>query len=711
MARSRIRNQQSGGLRRRVAHLIDTVTFDPPGMPPSSILLVRRLTDPLPRGLLSHTEAMRPTPEWERAVQNRLREYHRKAAHPAQGPVSANADAILFADHAEMLACLACDLWNGNAASLWWWRAILRTLPPGALETLVAAWHRDVRYVPAAISLLSARRQAVGILSALSPTQAWSIFEAITREFEVHLPIAGGAASFGSALRSQEFAGDRIDSARPGAASTAAPEAIGVFLAACVPHISPELVPGSLGRERAALLGVSLLLHRAPEVVRTARFAQAFARWYESAPLAAQGSRAVLEPETPRPRMPDKAVSMSGTADAVEHKEHEAGAALTSPHTAHGDIPAAELTVPATLERRATPTRGRHELLSEDVPLTASPAARPSSDRAQPPSAETKEEPAVRIVIELPQAESFPMQQEVRPGLPASAEVVHEQAGEADLPSVKPLAAFSPEESYQTELGGVLFLINLLRALKLPASLETEFGIERIDGWEMVELFARVLLGRRHQSLLHDAIWSVLASLAARASEVPPADGFRGQNRYRIPASWLASAGCEKSSQIGLRVRGGQLQFWHAEGFVLADYIYDVSPSRRLIEAEAQQFFRTGEQTIWSSWRNLNRHIDTGCHPLGTPLRGELHRFLAFLLPFLRWRLAVALRVQRIQHLPEALLLRRGRLYVTSTHVDLVMNLNQATVPVRMAGLDADPGWVPDLRRVVKFSFVQEAFL
>ena len=33
-------------LRLRVAHLMDTVTFDPPGMPPSAILVVRHVSDP-----------------------------------------------------------------------------------------------------------------------------------------------------------------------------------------------------------------------------------------------------------------------------------------------------------------------------------------------------------------------------------------------------------------------------------------------------------------------------------------------------------------------------------------------------------------------------------------------------------------------------------------------------------------------------------------
>ena len=51
------------------------------------------------------------------------------------------------------------------------------------------------------------------------------------------------------------------------------------------------------------------------------------------------------------------------------------------------------------------------------------------------------------------------------------------------------------------------------------------------------------------------------------------------------------------------------------------------------------------------------------------------------------------------------LLLRRGQLYVTSSHVDLVMPLGSVSMPVRIAGLDFDPGWLPAFGRVVQFHY------
>jgi len=48
---------------------------------------------------------------------------------------------------------------------------------------------------------------------------------------------------------------------------------------------------------------------------------------------------------------------------------------------------------------------------------------------------------------------------------------------------------------------------------------------------------------------------------------------------------------------------------------------------------------------------------------------------------------------------------RIGTVEATRTHVDVRMALDQATLPVRLAGLDATPGWVPELARVVTFTF------
>ncbi|HLV35657.1 MAG TPA: hypothetical protein VKY59_11110 [Spirillospora sp.] len=44
-------------------------------------------------------------------------------------------------------------------------------------------------------------------------------------------------------------------------------------------------------------------------------------------------------------------------------------------------------------------------------------------------------------------------------------------------------------------------------------------------------------------------------------------------------------------------------------------------------------------------------------------------------------------------------------LYVTRTHIDVVFSLDQIRLALRMAGLDRDPGWVPQLARVISLHY------
>lgn len=79
---------------------------------------------------------------------------------------------------------------------------------------------------------------------------------------------------------------------------------------------------------------------------------------------------------------------------------------------------------------------------------------------------------------------------------------------------------------------------------------------------------------------------------------------------------------------------------------------------------------------------------------------------LAEALPPLRRRLRVALRTRAGRGgLGRALLQREGVVVAGRTHVDVWMDLDQVTLSVRLAGLDTDPGWVPELGRVLAFHF------
>ncbi|HSJ08982.1 MAG TPA: hypothetical protein VK928_03690, partial [Longimicrobiales bacterium] len=91
-------------------------------------------------------------------------------------------------------------------------------------------------------------------------------------------------------------------------------------------------------------------------------------------------------------------------------------------------------------------------------------------------------------------------------------------------------------------------------------------------------------------------------------------------------------------------------------------------------------------------------------HALDAPSH-DVVTFMNEALPPLRARLAATLRPADDDGLACALLLRSGRIQPTTTHVDVHLHLDEARLDVRLAGLDANPGWVPELGRVVGFHY------
>lgn len=56
-----------------------------------------------------------------------------------------------------------------------------------------------------------------------------------------------------------------------------------------------------------------------------------------------------------------------------------------------------------------------------------------------------------------------------------------------------------------------------------------------------------------------------------------------------------------------------------------------------------------------------------------------------------------------------AFLLRRtARVYISRTHLDLDLPMEQADVRLRRAGLDFNPGWVPTLGYILHFHYLDE---
>src|SRR5262245_29641802 len=106
-------------------------------VPPSSVLCVRKLYDPLHGRLQLGAYQGGCSSSWNQAFNAKLRRALERAKRPAREPVGSNAEAVFFADPAELMACLAKDWCDGSVLSRWWWKSVFRE--SGVARAVVSA--------------------------------------------------------------------------------------------------------------------------------------------------------------------------------------------------------------------------------------------------------------------------------------------------------------------------------------------------------------------------------------------------------------------------------------------------------------------------------------------------------------------------------------------------------------------------------------------
>jgi len=610
------RSPAGAGTRLRVERLLGAAALEPAGLPPAAVLVVRSLADPLPGRLAPRPGDVRAPPEWERAVRAALEARWRGAARPARGPVPTGAEAVWFADPAEMIAAFARDAVAGEAAR-WWWRALLKGLPGGPVAALTALWAREARHVPAALEHLAAAGDAARVVAALPAPQATRILAAVAAAFEapalLAAPRTGASPSTGRTASTEAAspAGEAGRSAeRPASAAAEVARRTPSPAPPWTGFLPPDAVPRGLAPEHAALLGLALMLHRAPLVARGSAFAARFVRWRAEAsappaPPTARGAEIVRRPPS--------------SGDPVDGGRRAAAAPdrPPAPSTASGDDPARR---PASDRQPEKTGWGNDEAPRADA--GTSPGLHPPNAVAAPRPGDGAEDAPGRT------------------GDGAGGAEAAEEARALPRPVDEARAA--------SAACGVFFLVNVLRSLGFYRALDEHFALEPVvGGWGWLELTARALLGPEAGGVADDPLWRLLAELDGRAPTEPPGGGFVPPATEALPAAWI-------------------------------DLFRGAPPP------------------------------PAPHPPLGMRAEPGLQRFLDLVIPVVRARTGAALRAAGAdpeERLESALLRRTGTVEATRSHVDVWMELDQATLPVRMAGLDANPGWVPELARVVTFHF------
>lgn len=256
-------------------------------------------------------------------------------------------------------------------------------------------------------------------------------------------------------------------------------------------------------------------------------------------------------------------------------------------------------------------------------------------------------------------------------------------------PAPRIVPAYWPD-GIDSRLGAVFYLINLMEHLGLPACFEPDWPL---TPWATLELLARGLLASTGETYLYDSLWLVLGALDGRVKEVPPGADLPALAPYRLPPAWLSALKAEEA-KAGLTMTENHLTCTHEAGFTLLDLPGGGEPDSELLLYPGL----TTELTAPTPQ-------DQEPSPLLDQLTNPARRWLRLTLPYIRLRLLRALGWPPATDLATDLLAVPARIYVTRSHVDVVMRMNAVSLPVRLAGLDQNPGWARRFARVITFHF------
>jgi hypothetical protein len=648
--------------RSRLGSLLTGANLRPPGLPPAAVLCVRRMTDPLPGALTLAAADARPPPHWERAFVESLERTLRSAARPAREAVPAGAEAVLFADRAELLACLARDASDGTMWLRWWWRD-MHVSPAAGSDPVVAAWLETPEHVPAALELLAARREAVPFVAALPVRAATALVLRVT-----------AAHGLPELRRVAAVPGPPAPVEPPPAGDERAPPPEAPWR-----RLVPESTERQLAPHEELLLGVSLVLRREPQRARSSAFAAATRVWLIAAHIRAQPEHSPVA--VARWTAPDESMPIAEWTPPEPAPDRAPAVSdnVLAPRPVFVAPPIEAKTTQPPRQEPATP------VVAAPAPVTPS-AANPAT--AAPHVAETPAPaPLLRAPASVPH-ERTQSPRAVTPEAPPTHTRTRPHAVTTPAPPLVPEPAIEPADLVvETQLGGIFYLLNLALYLDLYVDFTRprERGLA-LDPWDLLALLGPRLLDEPSRD---DPLWPLLARLAGRDPPERPGRGFRPPRAWRTPASWLAPF--EHNGTWRWSAARGTLQLIHPAGFAVA---------------AVPRTERSPHEQLARELRRLRpRALTLQRTTLPAEPSQPLARWTNRLAAYVDARLRRALAAGPDDSLDALLLRRRAHVFVTPTHVDVALRLADLPLEVRFAGLDRTPGWIPAAGRFVALHF------
>jgi hypothetical protein len=752
-------------LRLAVDRQLQGVELSPPGLPPSALLVVRSLVDPLPGRLGMNADRFRPPQAWSDAVRDRLDGLLSDAERPGSGALSSRSSAILFADSAELAACLVRDLVRGVADDYWWWQRIGVLLPDlrfssgGLFEGADPAYVLAVaaRDMPSIFASLWHWRAASEVAAAMDRQQTRRLLHVLATAHGLDVRIIGlghvsdrGVGSVLSPTEASEpmpspraaIGPDNRAVSRQGRGSNAVPAE------PWLPWLPAAVDEEPLSLDQRCLVGLALMLHRAPAAARQPWFVREADAWWRGQERGGRldawsyevraAAGASSPSDTPR-AAEASALSGVGTGQEAEKEPNSVIAStdrlrrpavigtVQSADTASYTGRDADAAASANLHGIANSSGGQHR--------SAAPSPVTVGNDADAAFAQTGASRSMGIVPQDPGRAGRSGSADYCPAPPTAGLQGPPAIGSGTahapltLPSMddefQPMPAspsppvFSADQ-VRTRLGGVLYLIQALEDLQIPASFEEHWQLASgVGPWGALDLVARALLGEDFADHADDAVWTVLAALTPptiwetksptdlRPEHDPPIEGSGSATWssslpvYRAPARWRAAL-AETEPRIRWAEDAGRLWLWSECGYVTASVARD---ERHPLDQAHAEVAAWAEASAWELQPGRAGDVPLAADP-NNASSADLGFWATVAAPAVVRRLQLALDAE---HQDRAALLRlltvRGTLYLSPSHVDLVAGLDEIWLPARRAGLDRNPGWLADYGRVVLFHF------
>lgn len=684
-------------LRRSVSSELNNTELTPRGISPSSILIIRDLKDPMP----GHFYQCSGNPEWAQKLRAMITDISRKASRPVSGFIPLNSAYVLFADEAELFACLLLDIIKGSAGEHWWWKLFIQDFPILKYEGIKGIVQINPASFPAILFQIYRWGQIHSFFLSLNPVECEYIFHEVCAEYGVSdSEIRRYVLKMKKAEGDEEFQYyDIRDCRNPSDMEGSVNSGLIEYL---LKSINDNVLSGIHEKEKISLFALCIIIRYRSSLVGTNLFIHVLHAFVTE----------ILKKNKINDEINIKTKSIKITSTGESERKQRTGLKYLrqesrNTHSVSGkDIGE----VSSLIDIGEHKTKSSVNTIEKKIISNFHFQTRDDSDSINIISKKSDDNSRIsyrkdgHAEISANHIQSKIHNEKIfRAGDEGIVSGTVRSSGETEEILQVPKETISNDNGIKTNLCGVFYLINLMRELNLPACLEDDFGLSsRLGGWGMLELLSRAILGNE-VGFRKDPLWDILAELDGREKGMLPGDRIFSRGYYRMPGIWIEKYRSKNINGFSWGKSEKRLRIWSENFLILECENENMSPVDN-VRKELENFAIDTTDICEKSFdtapvEKLGREL--------FDLSPAMCELMSYIMPFIRWHLKLAIgKVSKEPNPEKEILICEGEVFITSTHIDIVMKLDDISLPVRLSCLDTDPDWVPDLGRVIKFYFV-----